>query len=275
MKRSLNRTKRKRISRKDIDAELLWVDDSISPTLKIKINLEKYDFGFKSRVFLEAYRRETLSFMDFDLGEIRNEIGPLNQELGDFSRRDLPNIRIIVVSEEDKFGKIAGRSSGFVPKNSEDKIRKETEFNLLHIQEADLGERIYEITYPDVPEDYPAIILNNTIPEPKSIMTLGKPWGRALILSNAIREILTQILIHENETYNEAGKDWKSIWLRSFSQNIIGESPPDNSTDEIGSSETSVKFEREHWIDKTTNEFCRKNNLKTQLVNFMTMEGLY
>ena len=275
MKRSLNRTKRKRISRKDIDAELLWVDDSISPTLKIKINLEKYDFGFKSRVFLEAYRRETLSFMDFDLGEIRNEIGPLNQELGDFSRRDLPNIRIIVVSEEDKFGKIAGRSSGFVPKNSEDKIRKETEFNLLHIQEADLGERIYEITYPDVPEDYPAIILNNTIPEPKSIMTLGKPWGRALILSNAIREILTQILIHENETYNEAGKDWKSIWLRSFSQNIIGESPPDNSTDEIGSSETSVKFEREHWIDKATNEFCRKNNLKTQLVNFMTMEGLY
>jgi len=275
MKRSLNWTKRKRISRKDIDAELLWVDDSISPTLKIKINLEKYDFGFKSRVFLEAYRRETLSFMDFDLGEIRNEIGPLNQELGDFSRRDLPNIRIIVVSEEDKFGKIAGRSSGFVPKNSEDKIRKETEFNLLHIQEADLGERIYEITYPDVPEDYPAIILNNTIPEPKSIMTLGKPWGRALILSNAIREILTQILIHENETYNEAGKDWKSIWLRSFSQNIIGESPPDNSTDEIGSSETSVKFEREHWIDKTTNEFCRKNNLKTQLVNFMTMEGLY
>jgi len=275
MKRSLNWTKRKRISRKDIDAELLWVDDSISPTLKIKINLEKYDFGFKSRVFLEAYRRETLSFMDFDLGEIRNEIGPLNQELGDFSRRDLPNIRIIVVSEEDKFGKIAGRSSGFVPKNSEDKIRKETEFNLLHIQEADLGERIYEITYPDVPEDYPAIILNNTIPEPKSIMTLGKPWGRALILSNAIREILTQILIHENETYNEAGKDWKSIWLRSFSQNIIGESPPDNSTDEIGSSETSVKFEREHWIDKATNEFCRKNNLKIQLVNFMTMEGLY
>ena len=89
------------------------------------------------------------------------------------------------------------------------------------------------------------------------------------------REILTQILIHENETYNEAGKDWKSIWLRSFSQTIIGELPPDNSIDEIGSSETTVKFEREHWIDKATDKFCGKNNLKIELVNFMEMGVFY
>ncbi|MFL2943919.1 MAG: hypothetical protein ACJZ2J_01130 [Candidatus Poseidoniales archaeon] len=275
MKRSLNWTERKRVSRKDIDAELLWIDDSLSPTLKVKINLENYEFDFQGRILLEAYRRETLSFMDFDLGEIKTEIGPLNLELKDFSREDLPNIRIVIVDEEEQYGKIAGRSSGFVPKNSEDKIRKETEFNLLHIQETDLGERIYDIDYPDSPEDYPTIRLNNTIPQPKSLMTLGKPWGRALILSDAIREILTQILIHENETYNDAGKDWKSIWLRSFSQNILGEAPPDNSTDGLGSSETSVNFERRYWIEKATDKFCSKNNLKIELVNFIEMGRFY
>lgn len=275
MKRRLNWTDRSRIHRKDISAEFQWNNDEFGewPTLIVDIDLEDYEhLPENGLVFLEAYRRASLAFVRESWGTV-DKLRETNAfDLDEFSREELPQIRIMVVEADS--GIILARSASFTPKNPEDKIKMEKELQLINFAYQDIGDRIYKIDYPETLEDYPTLVLNDTIPEVRSFLAGGKPWGPSLIYPNFVNDVLNKILIENNETYDENGTDWKSIWLRSMSK-LLGASPPDNNTDRYDSSEGSVKVEREIWIENATDRFCAVNNLKVKLVNYLGAEVLY
>lgn len=242
MRRRLNYTGRKRISKKDVVITLNKEDENLR-SFNAKINLFGKKLPSKSKVYIETYHKTDVKRFDFGkVGKIKNNV---DIDLSDIPQGYNIQFRMLVVDETEQEGLILAHAN---------RIRLKSEDNkkpLLPVDFRDLGQQVWNIRYE---EDYdgPVLILNDKIPNCKNLYR--DPQFIISVLPAVLKEILLRIFfIDKTESTSDISVEWHNDWIEFAKSVIPGEEIP-----EVEENINRDKREEiESWINKAVAEFCQ------------------
>lgn len=242
MLRRINYTGRVKINREDVNITAREIDGSL--VFNAVLRLADYEFPREARVFIEAYRQT--NWMRFAFGTVGNIQPPpqSNRILSNFDSGDgiLFRVKITQGLEEPVLLASVDRIPIMTPDADAGKE------SLLPIQQADLGDELWRITF----TDGPLLQVNKNSAIDLKQMAVS-PVFQSLIYPAIIRQILTYILIID-ELRDKEDDSWQSKWLR-FASLLPGIDPEPPAVDRDREEVIS-------WIDEAVEGFSKNLNLK-------------
>lgn len=253
MKRTLNYTKREKISRGDIDIRLFSAEGGVQ-AFEAKVRLANYSFPRGAKVILEAYYRGAM--MRFPLGTISSakdrNIYHCQEELTELHDPQV-NFRVKVVDEQQAFGLLVGLADRLHVLN--ETSASATRVGLLPVQFRDLGEQIWKLEISD--DGTPPTLLVNSMLQmermPIAEMLRTDPFFLALVFPQVLREIVT----HALKSGTDDEESWETDWLR-FAEQFAGRRHPVESDD----------ADQPQWVEDTVEAFCRTNTIRARLERY-------
>jgi hypothetical protein len=253
MKRTLNYTKREKISRGDISIRLFNAEDGVQ-AFEAEVRLARYAFPRGAKVVLEAYYRGAL--MRFPLGVISStkdrNIYRCQEALTELHDPQV-NFRVKVVDEQQAFGLLVGLADRLHVLN--ETSASVTRVGLLPVQFTDLGEQIWKLEISD-DGSQPTLLINNTLQMermPIAEMLRTDPFFLALVYP----QVLRQILNHALASGTDDEESWETDWLR-FAEQIADRRRPAESDD----------ADLSQWVEDAVEAFCRANTIRARLEQY-------
>jgi hypothetical protein len=224
MKRRINSTDRKSISRKMISIRL------IEPEI---VNQPRYftaELGGLAELILPqtarvyVYVTGSTSSMRFDFGAVGSIVTPADISLVDLDRDGRILFRIKIVDGSAEIGKILASANALRP--IDEKISENDRRAILPVRLEPLGEAVWELDLAS--RARPEIVLNNRIP---GLMDRIKtdPLLQGAIIPAAVSEILRCVLDPENADVDD-DIDWVQDWRR-WASDILARPLDDESID--------------------------------------------
>ncbi|HOQ66983.1 MAG TPA: hypothetical protein PLY82_13710 [Methanosarcina thermophila] len=243
MKRTINYTGRKRISRERISISFSRQNGSVVSFSLSRLDLSGLDLPSNALISVEAYYRTELKRIQLGQADSFHQI--LSTDLTDMGYPENLKFRIIVVDPSTK--KILAYADRIAPE--EPSGRK----SILPVEFRDLGNRIWMITY-EGDEGSPVLCINNRIPDIQNIAKRDSQFFMQ-VYPCAIREILTYMVFVEGvESVRDPSVDWNRDWLE-FTKSM-GIQPPLSLTPD-----DNQQFDKDEvfkWIDNVVEAFCNR-----------------
>lgn len=231
MLRKLNFTERAKIPRANVRVTLRRDADGVL-LFDPQLSFDGVSAAPNTRVFIEAYYRT--SFMRFDCGSVAAYAPPEDRRLTEiegtsvvrFRIKLVDGHRIVAVAEDIAASAEKPEASGRMP--------------LLPVSFSDsLQQQAWRIEFEPTG---PVLELNNRIPDVKDAAKNDAAFF-ALVYPAAVREILTRILVIDEQPVHEEGSEWWNLWLR-WAQRFSTETLPDDVD------------EAPFWIESVVAGFC-------------------
>jgi hypothetical protein len=234
MLRKLNFTERAKIPRSSIRVALRRDPDGVL-VFDPQLSFDGVGVNASARVFIEAYYRT--SFMRFDCGSVGAFVPPDDRRLTEIDATSVVRFRVKVVDNRANDHRIIAVADDLVV--SEEKRETFGRVPLLEVNFTDtLGQQPWRIAFE---ADRVVLELNNRIPSVKDVAR-GDAMFFALVYPAAIRQILTQALLVEQQDAHEEGDEWWNLWLR-WAARLVAPLPRDAA-------------EAPFWIDDVIAAFC-------------------
>lgn len=263
MIRKFNYTDRHKIKRADIRISIRSTGCDHILEADIAIDAYRDDLPVEGQVYVEAYHRT--KFNRFHFGTVGQIIPPDDRRLAAFSAADLEDIlfRVKVVDESDTHGCILAVAEG-VRAISDDE-RNANRLSLLGVDEADLGNRIWELDL-EAP-DIPWLKVNSRLPDVHRLLRADEMFFCS-VYPEIIRQVLNHILFISGEDYtsfspdSEENIDWQYRWL-CFGKKLSNEKCPRRGQDET---------ELRDWIESCVDGFCRSQRVLQRVSGILGVE---
>ena len=206
------------------------------PTAYVKLRL------FENKV------SETLEFGT--LGAMRNRVELRTRTFS------APSCQLRVVgADAESEGRLLGSTNTWTMRaDSDDADGKDSESMLL-FQPHDVAPLSWKLEIRD--DDYPILYIDRSIPQSKS-WARNDPVFLSCVLPAVIRELFDDILVE-----GPPERHWVKAWLGWAEQLMPGEKLP----------QPRDRNERQKWIDKLLDVFCRNHRTLDQLVRTLKQEA--
>ena len=237
MLRTLNYTGRKRILRKDVSIQLRRTAAGVH-SFDADLRLSGYSLPAEAHVYLEAYRQT--KWMRFDFGSANSARPPSDCILGQFDTAEHVLFRVKVTSA-DGSGLLLAEAHA-VPLLTGEQTSQE-KVPLLPVRPDDLGHEVWRLDFSD---DRPLLLVNRRIEDSRAFTR--NPFFVAVVLPDALRQVLMRILCIDKHYDTDDPDDWRSRWLL-FATSVLNMPTL---------AETGVQSEMEYWIDAAVESFCRR-----------------
>lgn len=202
MLRKLNFTERAKIPRSNVRVTLQRDADGVL-VFDPQLSFDGVDVIPTARVFVEAYYRT--SFMRFDCGSVGAFTPPADRRLTEIGGTNVLRFRVKVVDGH----RIVAVADDLVV--SEEKPETAGRMPLLPVNFTDdLGQQAWQVVFEP---SGPVLALNNRIEGIRDVAKNDAAFF-ALVYPAAVRLILTQILLVEQQDAHDAGDEWWHLWLR-------------------------------------------------------------
>lgn len=239
MLRKLNFTERAKIGRSNVRVTLRR-DASGVLVFDPQLSFEGVAVVPTARVFIEAYYRT--SFMRFDCGSVEAFAPPDDRRLTEIDGTSVVRFRVKLVDNTANDHRIVAVADDIVV--AEEKPETAGRMPLLPVNFSDaLGQQAWRIAFES---NGPVLELNNRIDNIKDVARNDAAFF-ALVYPAAVRQILTQILLVDEQDAHEEGGEWWNLWLRWAARYA---SPLPGHTDEAP-----------FWIDDAVAAFCADQTL--------------
>ncbi len=236
VRRRINSTGRKRISREQVDIRLLESETGQPLRVKASVDLEKQNFPGNAAVSIEAYHRS--SGMRFDCGTVEDLKIPPVLVLDEVDRSGAVLFRVKVVDVEIHPGRVLGSAERLSPTGDDEIDGRKSFFPVVF---TDLGPEVWKVAIE--PGGRPSLLLNREVPGISQKLQ-NDPLFQGLILPMALRIVVEALVADPDEDDEEA--DWKTDW-REFCRNSLGMTDdPDNLPDD----------QKAEWTDRAVKAFC-------------------
>lgn len=244
MKRTFNYTQRRRILREEVRITLEEIEGQ-PPTFDAEFNF-KEPFPPESRVYVEAFHRETMQ--RFDFGPVNGIRRPPSRLLDSLDLTGTVLFRVRVVDESKEVGRLLGAADQLRPEGWDDDENAES---LMILRSRDLFSVPWRVEiFSDGSK--PVLYVNSRIPD-----VLGRvrsdPAFYALILPAALQQVLRRIIADVPDEDDVEAVKQRDRWV-SMATDL--DSPPPESDDP---EEVSA------WIDRVVEGFCTRMDLVTKL----------
>lgn len=242
MIRRLNYTGRKKLLKEDTRI-ILYEREGEAALFDVSLNLKKYELPDQASVFVEAYQQTTL--MRFNFGVVGHIKSDSDCRLNLFDSIEGILFRVKVTSTSSPQGKLLAEGDKIRFRRPEEQLDERAP--LLPVKPQDIG---HEIARVDFSDDPPLLLVNSSVGDWQEIARSSA--FAAFVYPQALREILSRIIIIDEHDDIEDPEDWRSRWLR-FATDLPGMSPqPEAQADE------GQKWE---WIDDAVASFATKLRL--------------
>ena len=237
MRRHINSTGRQRILREHAVVTIVGSGGGGDTVFELEPDLGSYGFPPDALVRVEASRSNAGQSWDYGTIGARRTPSAEERRLTEFDGKP-PPFRVMVIAGDDS-GRLLGSAMHIPPRLPQD--------SLIHLQEHDgLGEEVWRIEFDDTDEP-PVLLVNSSIPGASGIVRNDAAF-RALVMPEALRAILTRILLVERreEDTNEGGA-WRD-WLRFAKSHLPGR--------DIPSGDEEATRDAVAWIDDVVRAFA-------------------
>ena len=235
MLRKLNFTERVKIPRSSVRVQMRRGDDGVL-VFDPQVSFDGVSVASGARVFVEAYYRN--SFMRFDCGSVASFAPPADRRLTEIDDTNIVRFRVKLVEEH----RIVAVADDIVV--SAEKPETAGRMPLLPVNfSEDLEQEAWRVVFE---ASGPVLALNNRIDGIRDIAKNDAAFF-ALVYPAAVRQILTQILLVDQQDAHEQGDEWWHLWLRWASR--FAATLPDDID------------EAPFWIDEVLSAFCREQKL--------------
>ncbi|MEO8383207.1 MAG: hypothetical protein ABI779_26355 [Acidobacteriota bacterium] len=239
MLRKLNFTERAKVPRSQVRVTLRRGNDGVL-VFDPQLRFDGVAVVPNARVFIEAYYRT--SFMRFDCGSVEAFAPPEDRRLTDIEGTGVVHFRVKVVDNTANDHRIVAVADDIVV--SVEKPETSGRLPLLPVNFSDaLGQQAWRVAFE---ANGPVLELNNRIDDIKDVARNDAAFF-ALVYPAAVRQILTQILLVDQQDPHEEGDEWWNFWLR-WAAHFSGPLPRDSD-------------EAPFWIDDVVGAFSREQNL--------------
>ncbi len=241
MLRKLNFTERSKLARSSFNVALRRESDGML-AFDAGLTLRDTSLPPDARVYIEAYHRT--SYMRFDYGTIAAITNPADRRLTGIDSSSVrfrikvvqaETRRILAIADDVRVGEQPPAEGARTP--------------LLPVQfSGSLDQQPWRISFE---ADTPVLELNNRIDGIEKLAT-GEPLFFALVYPAAVREILTRILLIDQQADADDDEAWSSQWLR-WAARYTSAAPPASEED------------APQWIDDVVAAFCSQHRAVDRL----------
>jgi hypothetical protein len=239
MLRKLNFTERAKIPRTNVRVTLRRDGDGVL-VFDPQVSFDAVSVVPSARVFVEAYYRT--SFMRFDCGSVEAFVPPEDRRLTEIDGTSVVRFRVKVVDNAGNDHRIVAVADDIMV--SEDRPDVAGRVPLLPVNFSDaLGQQPWRLAFET---NGPVLELNNRIENVKDAAKNDAGF-LALVYPAAVRQILVQILLVEEQDAHQDGDDWWNLWLRWAAQYSNAALP--------------AHEEAELWIDEVVARFCEDHRM--------------
>jgi hypothetical protein len=237
MQRRFNYTGRKRIDRKDVRISLTSEEGDITFDANLD-SLRKYDLPKDASVFVEAYRQT--NWMRFHFGNIGAISPPHNRALAIFDSPEGIHFRVKVTASGTAHN-ILAEADG-IPLLASDAVDDERT-SLLPVKPQKGMKEVFRV---DFSGTEPILLINSDIGSYTDIVT--SPIFAGIAYPAILREILTRIVIVDEQEESDELDNWKSRWMKFC--NLLPSVIPfvADGTDD----------DKTEWIDSVVSSFAKK-----------------
>lgn len=240
MPRRFNYTGRKKIRRPDAEVRIHGTGADLR--FDARLSLEDYGLDPQARVVVEAYRSRTASYRRFEFGHINAPLVPVDRSLAEFQEPDGILFRVKVTLDQDGLGKLLAEADGISPRLPDE--ADDTAKPLLDVISYDLEGESWRLDF--IGASAPQLAIDSRIPERQ--LYARNPVFRALAVPAILREILTRILIVNEDVEETDPEHWTTRWL-AFARPYANNPVPDVD-------ESDVEDRRE-WIENAVRAFAK------------------
>jgi hypothetical protein len=243
MKRTFNYTGRRKIVRADVSITLRQVNGSW--WFEADLKLGNYQFPRNAEVWVEAHRQNL--WMQWSWGTVLTLRPPVDRKLVEFDVPDGVLFRVRVVQPVgQEHHKLLGEADGiaFVKAGESDDRRRHL---LVPIPDT-LDQQLWRMNF----ESDPPSLLVNKDAKPSWKDMARSPQFISLVYPEALRQILSRVLIEEEWHDDDEEPGWQADWMK-FARNLGGLSPLPA---------PGLRQERENWIEDAVAAFCRRLELR-------------
>jgi hypothetical protein len=239
MLRKLNFTERVKIPRSGVRVTLRRDGDGVL-VFDPQLSFDAVDVVPTARVFIEAYYRT--SFMRFDCGSVEAFAPPDDRRLTEIDGTGVVRFRVKIVDNEANDHRIVAVADDIVV--AEERHETTGRIPLLPVNFTDgLGQQAWRIAFEP---NSPVLELNNRIDAIKDVAKNDAAFF-ALVYPAAVRQVLSQILLVDQQDSNQQGDEWWNHWLR-WAARYATPLPPDSD-------------DASFWIDDVIAAFCDEQKL--------------
>lgn len=239
MLRKLNFTERVKIPRSDVRVTLRRAEDGVL-VFDPQLSFDGIDVVPTARVFIEAYYRT--SFMRFDCGSVEAFAPPADRRLTEIDGTSVVRFRVKLVDNQANDHRIVAVADDIVV--SEEKRDATGRVPLLPVNFTDtLGQQAWRLAFEP---NGPVLELNNRIDAVKDVAKNDAGFF-ALVYPAAVRQVLVQILLVDQQDAHQEGDEWWNLWLRWAARYVT---PLPGDPDEAS-----------FWIDEVIAAFCDAQKL--------------
>ncbi len=259
MKRRINYTDRKRITRDKVDI-ILNYDDGKPKSFVGNIDLADLSLPADARVYIEAYHRTDQR--RFDFGKVNEIKPPTDTGLINLAYTENIKFRILVVDERGKIGLILAHADRIKPFEDVDKK------SILPVEFKDIGQKVWKVEYTG-DEGGPILLLNDKLPNIESLAK-SNPLFFFFVYPAVVREILTHIIFIDSVgSVDEPFTEWHDDWLKFAKTILSGEGPP--STFDRNDENYNIE-DLERWIDRVVDEFSSSKKEWYEFIKYLRGE---
>ncbi|MDP3152302.1 MAG: hypothetical protein Q8N23_06500 [Archangium sp.] len=227
--RRFNYTGRRKIPERCVEVTLIAAADgalSFSLVLDLKEVLPPLPEG--CALIVEAYDGSLFERFDFGAATTRMEV---KGTLKSFVAPQNPLFRLKLVEASDPRGQIAAhaRSIRAAAPGQEGRAR-----SLLHVTCRRLDGEVFRVEFPSDGHDYPTLVINDVIVSNEDVgaRSLAKhPAFVSLVMPQALREVLTRLLLIDHQAPPPEDDTWRGKWAR-FAETLVGSPLPDENNEE-------------------------------------------
>jgi hypothetical protein len=234
MLRKLNFTERLKIPRGNVRVTLRRDADGVL-LFDPQLSFDGVAVVPTARVFIEAYYRT--AFMRFDCGSVEELALPEDRRLTEIDGTSLVRFRVKLVDNRANDHRIVAVADGIVV--SAETPEASGRVPLLPVNfDATLEQQAWRIEFE---ADGPVLELNNRIDAIKEVAKSDAAFF-ALVYPAAVRQVLTRILLVDQQDAHQEGDEWWNLWLR-WAARYAAPLPDDIA-------------EAPFWIDRVIEAFC-------------------
>ncbi|MCY3882083.1 MAG: hypothetical protein OXG61_08190 [Chloroflexi bacterium] len=242
MKRRINHTQRKRITREHIKLSLRQRESEQRPFFDLTLDLSSYNFPKDATVRVEARRGHSAQRWSF--GAVAHIEPPSEEDRRITQVDDAALFRILVVAG-DGSGKLLGHADHLKPVRAIE--------SLLHLEESpQLGAEVWRVEFDDS-GGQPKLLINSKI-EGISTIATGEPSFYALVIPEVLRAVLTRILIVDGNERDDDSGAWYAEWLDLATSYASRNAEPPALRDD----DDDRREEAHAWIDDVVQRFAER-----------------
>ena len=251
MRKRIRLTGRRQLPRSCVEAKLVELGAGHYVVLKVAKRQVFGKFPPNARVKLRLFENKVSETLEFDtLGAMQNRVELRTRTFA------APSCQLRVVgADAENEGRLLGSTNTWTMRaDSDDADGKDSESMLL-FQPHDIAPLCWKLEIRD--DDYPILYIDRSIPQSKS-WARNDPVFVSCVLPAVIRELFDDILVE-----GPPECQWVKDWLGWAEQLMPGEKRP----------QPGDRSERQKWIDKLLDAFCKNHGTLDQLVGTLKQEA--